>query len=760
MAVSSEILYSTNPQASIVDGNFNNTNAPELLAFDSRLYRTLSILDKSAQKTANKKAAAAGGSSTSDTFVLRNTFYPHWDYGSYVSDYNETAESIENLYSEIDQTTPEGKKQLELLQQRAAAIKEFNETHKQEYLSPRAMVHPYALVRLAGAIGDKATVEKNYTYDNYAQRRFYEIDGDVNGQYAKNPTTTKLIQWGAASPKNRTPYSFQDFVFCKHWNKIENNRLITLRRYAAPVTDNIEFSEYSIGEVAGSNSGTFEVTDADNNKTVIKGGESTNPWTPLATAVTYFGESTENKLSEILAFSAKYNWKKMGGDDIKEPIDVNSSQIDSTELNQAASGLSALTSGLGMVSQFMGFMTEVAGGNGINLEAAPKDIPPDPYKNGPYENRIMGPINVIMNTYKRERGLTFTHEGLKITFEYVARPIAGINNKAVLLDLLANMLVLTYSSGTWFGGMWRYKCESPSVYPFKYGDAMNKLHQGNIFGRNGAIHSLTDNVFKQGTGLLGQILPDMFNAIGNFIAGVADGIKSMFSMNSGDKQKAKDRSKERFNELASSNTFKAVEKVIAAKVMKGTTVPYLQNQRALLTGEPVGDWHLTIGNPLNPIAMIGNLIVTDVNITFSDELGPDDFPIGFKAVVTLDHGLGRDRDAIESMFNRGFGRIYTLSEKFRSSADHETRVDEVTGGLDTIGSDGRTKYEETRNTYYGGGTRFIMKTQHGQLQNAGSYYTGGLLEMEYLKSTYAINGASHQTMAEYHVNPWQMGYIM
>lgn len=725
-------------------GIYKNLNAPDdLTSFDTRLYRTLSIFQKY---------------ESLDSSVIRSTFYPHYDYGSYAADYYETPASVQRMIDELSGNDPSTNEQREILKKRKEFIQDFVSKGEQKYLAPRAMVHPYALVRLAGAIGDKATVEHNYAYDSFKTRRFYEIDGDELGQYAKNPTTTKIIQWGSESPKNRTPYSFQDFVFCKHWNKIENNRMITLRRYAAPVTDNIEFSDYSVNEVTSSNNGEFEFSDSSGNVKRVKGEESTNPWTPLATAVTYFGESTENKLSEILSFSAKYNWKKLGGDDIKEPIDVNSAQLDSDAGSSLANGLSALTSGLGMVSQFMGFMTEAAGGQGINLDAAPNSAPPDPYKQGPYENRIMGPINVIMNTYRRERGLSFTQEGLKITFEYVSRPIAGINNKAVLLDLLANMLVLTYSSGSWFGGMWRYKADGPAVYPFKYADAMNKLHQGNIFGKDGAVQSLTKNIYGQGTGLMSQVLPDLMSALGNFVSGVADGIKAMFTKDSNQKSEATERSKNYFRELTETSTFKAVEKVVAAKVMKGTTIPYLQNQRALLTGEPVGDWHLTVGNPLNPIVMIGNLIVTDVSITFSDELGPDDFPIGFKAVVTLDHGLGRDRDAIESMFNRGFGRIYTLSEKFRSSADHETKVDENTGG--TFGDEGRTKYEETRNTYYGGGTRFIMKVQNGELQNKGSYYTGGLLEMNYLKATNAVGLIQHQTMSEYHVNPWQMGYIM
>ena len=173
------------------------------------------------------------------------------------------------------------------------------------------------------------------------------------------------------------------------------------------------------------------------------------------------------------------------------------------------------------------------------------------------------------------------------------------------------------------------------------------------------------------------------------IKGVFDaalkGVQGIF----GNKEAA-ESAKTSLNDALGTNTAKTIQKLVAAKALRGSSVPYLSGNRALLTGEPVGDWHLTIGNPFNPIAMIGNLVVKDLAIEFYDELGPDDFPIGFKAIITLEHGMGRDRDAIESMFNRGFGRIYTLPTEFRSSADGETKVDKFTG---TTGKE-RKGYEE------------------------------------------------------------------
>lgn len=706
--------------------------------FDTRVYRTLALF---AEKNRNSS--------------LNNTFYPHYDYGSYAMNYYSTPVAIQQKIEAGGDNVD--REQINVLKQQKKEVEKFISKGKNLYLSARSFIHPYALVKLAGSYGSREVVKKGLTYDQYNKRKFYEIDGGdtFSGNYSKTPTTTTLIKWGTESPRGTTPYSFQDFVFCKWWNKIENNRLITLRRYAMPVTDSIEFADYDVDTNATGNVGEFE---AGGQK--FSGTNSTSPFVPLATAVTYFGEDTGNKLSDILKFSAKYKWTEVKTGDGKDPITISASQNDEGKnlVNTDKGGiLGGISSGLGDIAKIMGFFGEVSNGKTINLEGAPGSFPPDPYSNGPYENRILGPINVITNSYRRDRGLEFTGDGLKITFEYVARPIAGINNKAVLLDLLANMLVLTYSSGTWFGGMWRFRTEGPAVYPFKYGDTMNKLYRGQLFGKNGAIESLTKNVFADGGNALSTFLPDAINAVSNMFSGAVNAIKGLFTKN-GTKERDQTEAEARasFNRAFDTGTMRTIQKVIAAKALKGTTVPFIQHQRALLTGEPVGDWHLTVGNPLNPIAMIGNLIVTDMEVTFSDELGPDDFPIGFKCVVTLNHGLGRDRDAIESMFNRGYGRIYTLSDHFRSTADGETKVDEYTGGVNS--QEGRTKYEETRNTYYGGGTAFIAKTQHSELRNKGSVYNGDTRDIESLKPTSSTN--LNQYVATYYVNPWMMGYTM
>ena len=132
--------------------------------------------------------------------------------------------------------------------------------------------------------------------------------------------------------------------------------------------------------------------------------------------------------------------------------------------------------------------------------------------------------------------------------------------------------------------------------------------------------------------------------------------------------------------------FDAVKKEFgdaAGKLLQVALTPSFFEQyqfpASLLTGAPVGEWHLVVGNPCNPIAMIGNLLCDKVSITFGEALGPDDFPTSVKAVFTLKHGRDRERGEIESIFNRGDGRLYQSSMPTTADAQSYDAVGTVTG---------------------------------------------------------------------------------
>lgn len=540
--------------------------------------------------------------------------------------------------------------------ERTKALNKVTEDYKQMakdefYKGVPALQNYYALTRLYGSSGGK------YLVNAKNQRRWYEVDSDPNNpyNYSSTPTTSALVSWGRGDPYGRTPYQFTDFVFCKYWNKIQNNRLITLRRYAAPILDNLKFPGMINSTVT-----TFIESDnkesislSDTTKTSSKPESTSFP--PMATVVTYLGEETGNKISTILKFSTGLKWK-----------DINAAIWEATtdSVPDANSGIGSIFGSIGKIAEIF----SVAGGD-YNREMVQNNgqLPPDPYRDGPYENRIMGPVNRIDSVKARDAGLNFENTGLSLTFEYVARPIGGINTKAVLLDILSNFLIIGSASAVFFGGAHRFMA-APAKYPFLGGGkGIERWYKGDA---PGWALSTVENFTGGGKSGLGNLTDVAKNALGDFFSNLFSGAKSdpwgaLTSM------------------FTEGNPFGNIVKNEMAKKTAGQ-IPYMHGMKAILTGEPVGEWHLTIGNPLNPIAMIGNLVCTGIEVEFNDELGPDDFPTELKIVVKLDHAMPRDRDAIESMFNRGMGRIYMLPDSFSGSADYQSVVDAATK------KDGRT----------------------------------------------------------------------
>ena len=86
--------------------------------------------------------------------------------------------------------------------------------------------------------------------------------------------------------------------------------------------------------------------------------------------------------------------------------------------------------------------------------------------------------------------------------------------------------------------------------------------------------------------------------------------------------------------------------------------PALYAMNSLLPGGNTGLWHVTIGNPKNPIAAIGNLILDDAEITHHGALGIDDFPSELKVVVKLKHAKPRDMVDIARMYTQGVSGFY------------------------------------------------------------------------------------------------------
>jgi hypothetical protein len=254
---------------------------------------------------------------------------------------------------------------------------------------------------------------------------------------------------------------------------------------------------------------------------------------------------------------------------------------------------------------------------------------------GPLSDFIWTSVDTVSNTFVRGRGLSFTNTEMPISFHYDLTSIGEVNTKAAMLDLMGSLLGLGTNYGNFLTPSIRYNSEYPAI-GFPGGNAgLASFYRDPI---NFIKNSATDiNAL-----LSGAQAAAASTGIGN--------IKETIGANG-------------TSDLASAvteGTSPAIERVVSIGLQE-KFIEKVELPLSFLTGAPIGEWHLVVGNPCNPIAMIGNLICENVKIEFSERLGPDDFPAELKATYSIKHGRDRERGEIESMFNRGDGRLYQSS---------------------------------------------------------------------------------------------------
>lgn len=330
----------------------------------------------------------------------------------------------------------------------------------------------------------------------------------------------------------------------------------------------------------------------------------------IARAVTWLGEVPGNNISEIVKFSNGFNWK-----DAEAQVQTLTSQ------QQASSGTFG---GIVQSNKILSAMANAgAGRDAVAANANKQNAGYDSFSNT-YPNHTFGPLNVIKNVLVREQGLKFEQE-FKLKFEYELRAFEGANPKIMMMDQLANILALTYNNAPFWGGSVRYVSDGAVAKPL---GNLSKLREGDYLGFAGSIIDDMGKMFK-GSG-------DGFgDAAGKLLNGDFKGALGALKGN------------------------KFLNNLIGGSAMEMFNTPQGgQAVQSLLTGDPTGQWHVTVGNPLNPIMVVGNLCMQDCNITFSGGMGIQDFPEHMTVEITLKPGRPRDKAEIESMFNSGRGRFY------------------------------------------------------------------------------------------------------
>lgn len=437
---------------------------------------------------------------------------------------------------------------------------------------------------------------------------FYDRAGEV-GVFRheieqKKLTVSQLISDFTPDKTPQTPYYANDFLWAKFYGKMPLNRLITLRRFGFPVYDNLQFA--------------------------AKTGETNIA--PIAQAITYFGDGTGNQLSTLMAITGNIGWKE-----VKAQIwDTASQSMPSAQTQSQAVGSMLPRFGRLRLGDYArrGMMTTAKAmtyiGTNVNsdLSGASRDAV-TAYKASTdfsYIHKTLGPINVITSTQTRDTGIG-APLSLTLKFDYILRSYNNISPKLAMIDLLSNLLALTYYHAKFWGGANRFTPVAQEQFGF-IGN-MSDFYSGNYAG---FVKSLKDG-------------------IGRTFSAVAGGFERLFTgLMSGN-----------FSAVLSqlmSGGGQQLKNVMNVNTRASRPNPVIMH--SIISGVPVGEYHLVIGNPYNPIFTIGNLILESFTITPGDDLSFDDFPDKWTLTVKLKKARPMDSGDIQSILAYGQGRTYSI----------------------------------------------------------------------------------------------------
>lgn len=511
------------------------------------------------------------------------------------------------------------------------------QTGKKKYATTRIKTAP-SLFNPHFGINIFGIAQNNPLLDNQKlQYKNLKIDADWDDCSIK-----RLVNMSQNGELGHATYKYADFMYCKNLG-IPNNRLITLRKFVHPVGDNIF-------------KGTNKTDSTESNSSC------------LACMVTYF-DTEENNLENIMTYNYNASWRKMesniqeirseegqGHQDGKMlPLLINT--FNSSMNNAIAAGISG--GGNGGTGNAYSWLW---GKMGLTQDA--------PYTNNPAvlgsmsadKNKIYEPKNTLRSNHYYEGNLTFNHE-FELTFKYSMRSYDNINQKAAFLDLITNVLSMTYKNGNFWGGSRPFLGPKPNNAGWtKANKVIDEAFKG-LGGVFDAIFSDSDN---------GDMLNGVINALGTSFSNIMNqfpGIKESASeLINNVKNGNFDKVGQQAKELAG-NVAEDALGALKGKIKNQLGRPQVYAMDSLINGGDTGLWHVTIGNPRSPIAAFGNLIVTKSSITHSGPLGIDDFPTELTVKITLQHARPRDAAAIQRMYTGGTG----IGVSYKEHSGHISR---------------------------------------------------------------------------------------
>lgn len=342
----------------------------------------------------------------------------------------------------------------------------------------------------------------------------------------------------------------------------------------------------------------------------------------LAKGITYFGEGTENSIGEILKLVGYKNYKDLTAD-----LTIMTDQGQNKGLNSTPlTGNKSVNKNLRRFSALSG-KGDVNGSERVKVEAM---------RNKNWENERKGKENVIHKTNIADVGVGANLE-FNLVFEYELRSFNGINPRIAMLDLITNLMTLCHTNAEFWGGQ-NVVLPNPDNLQFPFIGDQDSFYRGDYEGYLGSVVDWFSEPFKGGgslSGIIDGIMSGDLSSLGDLLGKVGTTVLDLSSSKS-----------------------------------RSTVV----GMKALLDSSPIGNYHLTVGNPLQPIAKIGNLICPSFELKLGEELGHNDMPTSVKLTMTVKTATPLDSTGIQTIFSNGLvsGRMYMKPEDFIDVATSTT----------------------------------------------------------------------------------------
>jgi hypothetical protein len=438
-----------------------------------------------------------------------------------------------------------------------------------------------------------------------------------------------------ASPYRGQIYNVKDFIFCKYYGIIPNNRMITLRRFPHATLDSLRtIPNGNVGDFGfekGGDKVSFKSRGVPELDKLYDAKGETNASLPVAQAVTFFGGDTGNSLSTILGINTGLNFTKdtqaaMKNEQTGDPGLMNSPYGDLIKSILTGTGVDFDANA---ADNLVGtLLTPEKNINSLQRMLLDQAVSEE----GPLSKKIFVNVNTVNDMMIRSQGFNGGFDSFSLDFHYNLTSVGRINSKLLFLDLMTNLLSIGSDYGQFLSPELRLSQTSvglgfpggPAGYAKSIVDPIQYIRDtvSNMLSKDNV-----DRQLRNETTLKGQVEK------------IASEVKAFAA--------------DQTTLGPDSQLYKSISVMLSDAFLKKVYFSPI-----MLSGYPTGDWHLVVGNPLNPIAMIGNLVCTNVKISFGDDLGPDDFPTELKATYQLQPGRQRHRGDFESMFNRGNGRLY------------------------------------------------------------------------------------------------------